>query len=169
MFLQAHGRRVDLIESSILGREADLILQMMWLWYAYELDAAANGGTPKTIAVGCQPANNNEWCYFKELSQYVQLKTKKSVPVPDVGVGTILNLEVLATANKLRAAGYNGNWDIKKLLPASKLNGMGPSFGACFKVLHNSIQDIRGTLERPLSADLQAKEDRLIEAMSGVH
>jgi hypothetical protein len=145
---------------------------MMWLWYAYELDAAANGGIPTTIAVGCQPASNNGRCYFKDLAQWVQLKSRKNpagVPVPDVGVGTDLTPDITDTANKLRAAKYNGNWDRAKLLPASRLSGLGTTFGALFTAIHNSVQDIRGTLERPLTADLQDMEDRLKLAMQGVH
>jgi hypothetical protein len=47
---------------------------MMFLWYAYQLDMVANGGTPTRIAVGCVGCvgTNNGLCYFDELLQYVQ-------------------------------------------------------------------------------------------------
>ncbi len=144
----------------------------MWLWYAYELDAAANGGVPKTIAVGCQPASNNGRCYFKDLAQWLQNRSKKNPRgqfVPDVGVGTDLTPDVIDTANKLRTGGYKSNWDPKKLLPASKLVGLNPGFGQLFKTIHNSVQDIRSTLARPLTADMQDMEDRIKLAMQGVH
>ena len=144
----------------------------MWLWYAYELDAAANGGIPKTIGVGCKPASNNGRCYFKDLAQWLQLRNKRFPGgqfVPDVGVGTDLTPDVIDTANKLRTGGYKSNWDPKKLLPASKLIGPNPNFGQIFTSIHNSVQDIRGMLERPLTADMQDIEDRIKLAMQGVH
>ena len=61
------------------------------------------------------------------------------------------------------------NWDPKKLLPASKLIGLKPGFGPLFTTIHNSVQDIRGMLERPLTADMQDIEDRIKLAMQGVH
>ncbi|KAK3938835.1 hypothetical protein QBC46DRAFT_409750 [Diplogelasinospora grovesii] len=150
---------VSLLAPCVLGNKVAGPWQMLFLWYAYQLDVRANG-TPAKIAVGCVGTNSGH-CYFDELLQYAQRAGQRWNG--QSGVGQDLKPDVVSTADSLTKGGYVPNWDNEQLF--GKGSNIPQTLAKQWGELIDRVQNIRSTTK----IDVSDLVDPLKLAVQGTH
>jgi hypothetical protein len=127
--------------------------QVVYLWYAYQLDIKQTTGWTSQFARGCIGTVPGGGCYFDEFARWIAYQSPKKGALPkwtgSTQIGTNLAPDVDDAATQLTNAGYKPTTSPYKLLPAQWPDSKTlPDLG--FSVIFDPVMDRIATIRAAL-------------------